>query len=85
MHGQHYYNISDIPKDSCDFHRSISVGNLTIYEPNSQELDLQKVLNFETHDNLSLTAIGMFFKIEGGWLDCLFTYNRTLLGFINGL
>ena len=57
MHGQHYYNISDIPKDSCDFHRSISVGNLTIYEPNSQELDLQKVLNFETHDNLSLTVL----------------------------
>ena len=57
IYGQYYYNASQLPKDNCDHHRSIALGNLTIYEPTSSELDLQKVLNFETKNNLSLTVL----------------------------
>ena len=35
--------------------------------------------------NLFWMELGMFFGMDGGWLDDLFTYLRLLLGFLYGL
>ena len=38
----------------------------------------------DSSDNHLLIAIGMFFRMLGGWFDCEWTYLMVLLGFVNG-